>query len=39
LDEKFADVIVNRFYHNFPDKPIKRNGVLVDPASLFGESR
>jgi len=39
LDEKYASVALRRYYQNFPDKPIKRNGVLIDPASLFGESR
>lgn len=38
LDEKYCDVIVHRYYQNFPEMPIKRNGVLVDPASLFGKS-
>ncbi len=33
LDEKYADVIVMRYRQNFPDHPINRNGVLVDPAS------
>ena len=35
LDEKFCDVIVRRFYQNFPEMPIKLNGVPVNPASLF----
>ncbi|MDR3565561.1 MAG: site-specific DNA-methyltransferase [Negativicutes bacterium] len=35
LDPVYTDVIVNRYYQNFPEMPIKRNGVPVDPASLF----
>jgi len=35
LDEKFVDVIVNRYYHNFPEIEIKRNGVPVNPETLF----
>ena len=39
LDEKFCDVIVKRYYQNFPDKPILRNGEPVNPEILFKQSR
>jgi len=35
LDEKYADVIVKRYYHNYPDKPILRNGEPINPEILF----
>ena len=31
LDEKYCDVIVKRYYQNFPDQPIFRNGERIDP--------
>ncbi|NTW70659.1 MAG: DNA modification methylase [Eubacteriaceae bacterium] len=37
LDEKYSDVIVKRFYQNFPETVIKRNGVVIDPEVLFCE--
>ena len=35
LDEKFCDVIVKRFYQNYPDQPIFRNGERIDPKIVF----
>ena len=29
LDEKYCDVIVRRFYQNFPDQPVFRNGERI----------
>ena len=29
LDERYCDVIVRRFYQNFPDQPVYRNGELI----------
>ena len=31
LDEKYCDVIVKRYYQNFPDQPMFRNGERIDP--------
>ena len=38
LDEKFSDVIVKRYYHNFPEIEIKRNGKPFDKRLLSGNS-
>jgi DNA modification methylase len=38
LDEKFCDVIVKRFYQNFPENAIKLNGSPVNPELLFKDS-
>jgi len=38
LDEKFCDVIVKRYYHNFPEIEIKRNGKPFDKHLLAGNS-
>lgn len=38
LDEKYVDVIIKRYYHNFPEQPIYRNGILVNPQELFNNS-
>ena len=38
LDFKYADVIVKRYYHNFPENPIKLNGNPVAPELLFKKS-
>lgn len=38
LDEKYADVIVKRYYHNFPENEIKLNGNPVNPELLFKNS-
>lgn len=35
LDPKYADVIVKRYYHNFPENEIKLNGYPVNPELLF----
>ena len=37
LDEKYVDVIVKRYYQNFPENEIKLNGVVIDPETVFGE--
>lgn len=38
LDEKFCDVIVKRYYQNFPENVIKLNGNPVNPELLFRDS-
>jgi DNA modification methylase len=38
LDEKFCDVIVKRYYQNFPENVIKLNGNPVNPELLFKDS-
>ncbi|SPF55216.1 ParB domain protein nuclease (fragment) [Candidatus Desulfosporosinus infrequens] len=38
LDPKYADVIVKRYYHNFPEIEIKLNNSPVNPALLFKNS-
>ena len=35
LDPKYCDVIIARFYQNFPESVIKRNGVTIDPEKEF----
>lgn len=37
LDEKFCDVIVKRYYQNFPENVIKLNGNPVNPELLFND--